>query len=110
MLEACWFELVLLVVTQHQLFPDLAKLLLLLKGRNVDKTIRQLEMEVNKCRLLNCDEIEMECLKAIVLCNAGEIVKLFSDSRFFLTASVTVVIYFRLSRFNRGSNNTASAR
>ena len=70
MLEACWLELFLLVLTQYQLLPDLAKLLLLLKGRNVDKTVRHLELEVNKCKALNCDEIEMECLKAIVLCNA----------------------------------------
>ena len=72
MLESCWLELFLLVVAQYQLLPDLAKLLLLLKGRDVDKTVRHLEMEVNKCRALNCDEIEMECLKAIVLCNAGK--------------------------------------
>ena len=71
MLEACWLELFLLVVTQYQLLPDLAKLLLLLKGRNVDKTVRQIEVEVNRCRALNCDDIEMECLKAIVLYNAG---------------------------------------
>ena len=71
MLEACWLELFLLVVTQYQLLPDLAKLLMLLKGRNVDKTMRQVEVEVNRCKALNCDEIEMECLKVIVLYNSG---------------------------------------
>lgn len=71
MLEASWLEIFLLVVTQYRLLPDLAKFLMLLKGRNVDKTVRQIEAEVNRCRALNCDEIEMECLKAIVLYNAG---------------------------------------
>ena len=73
MLEACWLELFLLIVAQYQLLPDLAKLLMLLKGRNVDKAVRQIEAEVNRCRALNCDETEMECLKAIVLYNAGKI-------------------------------------
>lgn len=72
MLEASWLEIFLLVVTQHRLLPDLAKFMMLLKGRNVDKTVRQIEAEVNRCRALNCDEIEMECLKAIVLYNAGK--------------------------------------
>ena len=72
MLEASWLEIFLLVVTQYRLLPDLAKFLMLLKGRNVDKTVRQIEAEVIRCRALNCDEIEMDCLKAIVLYNAGE--------------------------------------
>lgn len=73
LLEACWLEIFLLVVAQYQLLPDLAKLLLLLKGRHVDKILRQIEVEVNRCRMLNCDDVEMECLKAIVLYNAGKI-------------------------------------
>lgn len=71
LLESCWLELFLLVVVQYQLLPDLAKLLMLLKGRNVDKTVRLIEAEVNQCKALNCDDVEMECLKAIVLFNAG---------------------------------------
>ncbi|XP_028407005.1 COUP transcription factor 1-like isoform X2 [Dendronephthya gigantea] len=70
LLESCWLELFLLVVAQYQLLPDLAKLLMLLKGRNVDKTVRHIEAEVNQCKALNCDDVEMECLKAIVLFNA----------------------------------------
>ena len=81
LLEASWLEIFLLVVTQHRLLPDLAKCMMLLKGRNVDKTVREIEAEVNRCRALNCDEIEMECLKAIVLYNAGKM-KLKSTRQF----------------------------
>ena len=44
------------------------------KGRHVDKTLRLLEIEVGRCEALNCDEVEMECLKAIVLYNAGRVI------------------------------------
>lgn len=73
MLEACWSELFVLVITQYQLLTGLAESVALLKRHSVNKTLLQIEAEINKCRALNCDDIEMECLKAIVLLNVGKL-------------------------------------
>ena len=72
-LESSWFELFVLVVMQYHLLPELSKSVLYSEsdGNDKRKVLRHFEDQVEKCRCMDCDHVEMECLKAIVLYNSG---------------------------------------
>ena len=73
LLESSWFELFVLVVMQYHLLPKVSRSVLYSEGDGNDKrkVLRHFEDEVEKCRSMDCDHVEMECLKAIVLYNSG---------------------------------------
>ena len=74
-IASSWFEIFVLVTAQYNLLPELSKSFAS-SFDNYDeekaKILRHFETEVGKCRFMDCDQVEIECLKAIVLYNSGK--------------------------------------